>query len=36
MGRYPKKATSTIACGLPQYLVEQESLDRHELEEKRN
>ena len=31
-----KKATSTIACGHPQYLVAQESLDRHELEEERN
>ena len=31
-----KKATSTIACGHPQYLVAQESLDHHELEEERN
>ena len=31
-----KKATSTIACGHPQYLVTQESLDRHELEEENN
>ena len=31
-----KKATSTIACGHPQYLAAQESLDRHELEEERN
>ena len=30
-----KKATSTIACGHPQYLVVQDSLDHHELLEER-
>ena len=34
--KHGKKATSTIACGHPQYLVAQESLDHHELEEERN
>ena len=31
-----KRQPQLFACGLPQYLVVQESLDRHELEEERN
>ena len=31
-----KRQPQLFAFGLPQYLVVQESLDRHELEEERN